>query len=101
MLTITQDWILNANDVTEHASADGVEVFAKSGATCALAELLLKRGMDASEDVVLVRADPWLFPAPHRISGVSLGTVRTIDFFKTCPTSLFEELRPFQDAAGT
>lgn len=99
MLTITQDWILNANDVTEHACADGVEVYAATGATCAVADLLMKGGMDPKREVVLLRADPWLFPAPHRISGVSLETVSAIDFFKACPKELFEELQPFRDVA--
>ena len=63
--------------------------------SCALAEMLMKRGVAPGQDVMLLRADPWLFPAPHKISGLSLETVSRIDFFKTCTKSLFEEMQPF------
>lgn len=101
MLTISQDWIVTDTNVTEHAIAGDLEVFANSGATCVLADMLLQRGHSTDEQVVLLRADPWLFPAPHRISGLSLETVSRIDFFKTCPKSLFEEMLPFLEVTGT
>lgn len=101
MLTITQDWILTDVTVVEHAYTDEIEIFAETRATCVLAKALLKRGVDPAEDVVLLRADPWLFPAPHRIEGVSLETVSTIDFFSTCPQNLYKDLQPFQDVLRT
>lgn len=94
MLTITQDWILTDETVLEHAYTDAFEVMAQSAATCALAKLLIKRGFDPSSEVTLLRADPWLFPAPHRISNVTLATVSNINMFGECPQNLFETLQP-------
>lgn len=88
MLTITQDWIMTDAVVMEYAQGGDLEVFAETRATCVLAAALLRQGYDSDTKVTLVRADPWLFPAPHRIAGVSLLTVSTIDFFQTCPDVL-------------
>ncbi|MEO1238166.1 MAG: hypothetical protein AAFW64_00610 [Pseudomonadota bacterium] len=93
MLTLTQDWIMTGNVVVEHARCGDLEVFAYARATCVLAETMLRRGLAADTNMTLLRADPWLFPAPHRIVGVSLATVSVIDFFQTCPRQLQRELQ--------
>lgn len=97
MLTFTQDWITADTVVMEHACCGTLEVFAEAGATCVLAAALLRRGADPNTPVQLLRADPWLFPAPHRVGAVSLATVGAIDFFQTCPVSLRRDLALLED----
>ncbi len=97
MLTIFQDWIVTDKGIVEHAYTDQHEVFADSGATRSLARLLIEEGYRKSEKISLVRANPWLFPAPHRISPVTLETASKVDFFKDCPKSIHKELQLFQD----
>ena len=92
MLTFTQDWITADTVVMEHARCGTLEVFAERRATCVLAAAFLRRGADPDTPVELLRADPWLFPAPHRVNGVSLATVGAIDFFQTCPDGLRQDL---------
>ena len=101
MLTIFQDWIVTDKRVVEHAYTDTHEVYAESDATRALARLLLEEGYSRTQKVSLVRANPWLFPAPHKISPVTLETVSKVDFFKDCPESIYKELQPFQDVIRT
>ncbi|MEL7106559.1 MAG: hypothetical protein AAGM21_11605 [Pseudomonadota bacterium] len=101
MLTFTQDWIMTDAVVMEHACCGGLDVFAEARATCVLAAALLRRGFDPDTKVELLRADPWLFPAPHRIGGVSLATISAIDFFQTCPSGLRRDLALFEDVERT
>lgn len=101
MLTFTQDWIAADTVVMEHVRCGKLEVFAEARATCVLAATLLRRGADPDTPVELVRADPWLFPAPHRVSGVSLATVGAIDFFQTCPGGLQHDLAWVEDFERT
>lgn len=81
MLTIFQDWTLVDGRLRDHARAEGHEIHAHARATCLLAETLIREGYDPFRLVQVVRADPYLFPAPHRIARVSLYTVCRINFF--------------------
>lgn len=93
MLTISQDWIVRDGQLVEHARSEGREVFARSRATCLLAANLLRAGLAWEAPVRVVRADPYIFPAPHNISGVSLGLVSQIDFFALTGPAMRDEIR--------
>ncbi len=93
MLVITQDWILTDETVLEHACCDAFEIMAETAATCALAKQMIERGVDPQAHVTLLRADPWLFPSPHKICSVTLLTVSKINLFGECPENLFESMQ--------
>lgn len=81
MLTILHDRLFIDGKQIETASAEGMEVMRKKRATCHLASVLIEQGYDGEEPVRLVRADPYLFAAPHKIEGVTLSVAARVDFF--------------------
>ena len=79
MLTILHD--LDDLDGAEVASSQGLEVRARSGATCEMARLLLSMGYPRSTQVRIVRENPWLHGPLASIDGVSLLLASRMDFF--------------------
>jgi Fe2+ transport system protein FeoA len=81
MLTILHDREDFDGDGSEVASAQGLEVRARSGATCELARRLLSMGYPGSTPVRLVREDPWLHGPLVSVTGISLLLASRLDFF--------------------
>jgi hypothetical protein len=94
MLTILFDEISIEGRTIEVASADGLEVFHSFGATRRIADALISVGHDRNTPVRLVRADPYLFSAPHRIDGVTLESARHFDYFGRLPDASNSNLSP-------
>lgn len=95
MLTILHDRIEFRGNSVELASSEGYDILAPSGATCRLARILIEMGYDSAQPVRVVRADPWLFGAPHQIGGVTLGLAARVDFFaetRTLPAEIEERV---------
>lgn len=78
MLTILHD----RDDLNEAevASSQGLEVRARSGATCEIAKLLLSMGYPKSTPVRIVRENPWLHGPLASITGITLLLAARVDF---------------------
>lgn len=92
MLTITQDWEVHGTRLVEVARCEDEEVTACDRATCRLAARLIGRGFGSGDSVRLLRADPYLFAGPHRVTGVTLGLVSQIDFFALAGPAMRDEV---------
>lgn len=93
MLVLSQDWTVRSGELVETARVAGRNVSAPGRATCLLAETLLRDGADPASPVRLVRSDPYIFPAPHDIGGLTLGLVSKIDFFAIKCPAMRNEIR--------
>ncbi len=92
MLTILHDRIFEDGRVVDVATAEGFEVTAPHGATCAMATYLIARGYDPELPVRVVRADPLLFGAPFEVGGLTLALAEKLDVFPAT------DRPPFSDA---
>ena len=79
MLTILHD----RDDLNEAevASSEGLEVRARSGATCEIAKRLLSMGYPKCTPVRIVRENPWLHGPLASITGITLLLASRMDFF--------------------